>query len=247
MGVCASYENSRLPRIVSDVLEYLLKVGMKEGSKVPSETELAERLGVSRPLIREAVRSLASLGLLETRNGVGSTFRGFNSDALNITLGVAVATDSTTLDEILSIREWIEVNAASVAAVKRTDDHLSEMYECLFRMEIAKESPLEYAGLDLKLHNLVLKASCNRVAAIMGGAVSHVSEQVMYLGGSLATPTEWQEIQKSHIEVVDAIADQNAKEAEIKMVEHFQIARERFLRCKGSMLRDNSQNLRSIR
>ena len=95
------------------------------GSRIPIEPELAEQMGVGRSTVREAVRSLASVGMLETAPGRGTFVRSATptSSLLNEFL------NDFTLEEILSYRRALEIEAAQQAALQRTEEDIAALEE----------------------------------------------------------------------------------------------------------------------
>lgn len=131
------------------------------GTRIPTEAELTERLGVSRPSVREAVRSVVQLGLLETRQGDGTYVVASDATevALRRTLGGA---DSR---EVLTVRRALDVLAAREAATHRTDDDLAALRAELQRRReaIARSDVEAFANHDVAFHVGIAGASHNRL------------------------------------------------------------------------------------
>src|SRR5688572_18091947 len=88
------------------------------GTRIPTEAELVEALGVSRPSVREGVRALAQVGLLESRQGDGTYVIADNETAVALKHALHVA----DVREVLTVRRALDVVAAREAASRRTDD-----------------------------------------------------------------------------------------------------------------------------
>ncbi|MFF2390529.1 FadR/GntR family transcriptional regulator [Agromyces sp. NPDC058104] len=131
------------------------------GTRIPTEAELTERLGVSRPSVREAVRSVVQLGLLETRQGDGTYVVASDATevALRRTLGGA---DSR---EVLTVRRALDVLAAREAALHRTEADLAALRgELALRRQAITRSDVEaFANHDVAFHVGVAEASHNRL------------------------------------------------------------------------------------
>lgn len=137
------------------------------GSRIPTEPELVEQLGVARNTIREAVRSLAHSGLLEIRQGAGTYVR-----ATSELSGVMQRRFAESRhDDILELRRALEVEAARLAAQRRTDDNLELIDATLARREEAwskgqsSGETEEFIQADAAFHQALLTASHNAALA----------------------------------------------------------------------------------
>lgn len=130
------------------------------GTRIPTETELAETLSVGRNTIREAVRALAHGGLLEVRQGDGTYVR-----ATSEVSGAVQRLGGAKLREVLQVRRLLEVEGARLAAVARTEEDLTRLRELLLlRDRDQREGRYEdFAQSDSAFHLAVVQASHNAV------------------------------------------------------------------------------------
>ncbi len=142
------------------------------GSKLSSEATLAQQYGVSRSVIREALRSCTALGLTVTKTGKG-TFVVANKVANDLTLGQYSARDLT------EARPHIEIPAAGLAAERRTDDELDTLRQIMAAMA-TETDPESWVALDSTFHATIARASGNKVfesvVADIRDALAHQSE-----------------------------------------------------------------------
>lgn len=131
------------------------------GTRIPTEAELTETFGVSRPSVREAVRSVAQLGLLETRQGDGTYV--IASDATEVALRRALGVADAR--EVLAVRRALDVLAAREAATHRDDDDVAALREELQhrRTAIDRNDVDAFADHDVAFHVGVAAASHNRL------------------------------------------------------------------------------------
>ena len=134
------------------------------GSRIPFEPELAEQIGVGRSTVREAVRSLASIGMLETLPGRGTFVR---SAAPTSTLLNEFLNDFT-LEEILSYRRALEIEAAQQASLHRTDEDLQALEQAMIEERGCTRCPVlmsgnESSAFDSRFHRLIFDAAKNRL------------------------------------------------------------------------------------
>jgi len=180
------------------------------GGKLSSEATLAQQYGVSRSVIREALRSCTALGLTVTKTGKG-TFVVASSVANDLTLGRYSARDLT------EARPHIEVPAAGLAAQRRTDEELETLRHIVAAMS-TETDPESWVALDSSFHAAIARASGNKVfesvVAEIRDAQAHQSETLnMVADRQHASDIE-------HQQILAAIEAGSAEAASKAMVEH---------------------------
>jgi len=147
------------------------------GSKLPRERELAERLGLSRSSLREAVRALTLVGVLETRQGDGTYVTSLEADLL---LGgasfVSELASGPSVLELYQVRRILEPAATALAAARITDDELDELELCLDRMSEAQATEA-FVEADESFHKVIRDACGNAMlssllSVLSGGTVA---------------------------------------------------------------------------
>ncbi len=147
---------------VSQLREQVLSGQWPVGSRLPAETELAERLEVGRSTIREAIRALVHAGLLETRQGSGTYVR-------SVTPGAdwEPRLRRAAVLEVYEVREALEVQAARLAASRRTDGDIAALRARLAEREQARGHQAAFVEADLAFHRSVVAAAHNPLLAEM--------------------------------------------------------------------------------
>lgn len=175
------------------------------GTRIPIEPELAEQTGVGRSTVREAVRSLASIGMLETLPGRGTYVR---SAAPTSTLLNEFLADFT-LEEILSYRRALEIEAAQQAATHRTDEDLAALEAAADAEVGCTRCPIlgnDEGGsiFDSTFHRLIFDAAKNR---LLSSLYAGINEQLASPAhrGRLATVASSADLGREHARVLDAI------------------------------------------
>lgn len=144
------------------------------GTRLPAEAGLATRYGVSRPVVREALRSTQALGLTQTRTGSG-TYVVATAPAPELTYGSYSARD------LMEARPFIEVPSAGWAAERRTPEQLAGLVGLVAEMDV-EEDPHAWTELDSRFHSAIAEASGNllfrKVVADAREALSQQSEVV---------------------------------------------------------------------
>ncbi|WP_347310892.1 FCD domain-containing protein [Defluviimonas sp. SAOS-178_SWC] len=149
--------------VVRQIERLILQGVLRPGERLPSERELAERLGVSRPSLREAVADLQTAGLLTTRAGAGVYVAEVLGSAFSAALIRLFASHDEAVFDYLSFRRDLEALAAERAARLGSDTDI-EVVDTIFRkMEAAhlKRDPADEARLDAEFHMAIIEASHN--------------------------------------------------------------------------------------
>ena len=149
--------------VVRQIEKLILRGILRPGERLPSERELSEKLGVSRPSLREAVAELHERGLLESRAGAGIFVTDVLGSAFSEALVRLFANHDEAVFDYLSFRRDMEGLAAQRAAQYGTETDLKVIDELMTKMEAAhgKRNPAEEARLDADFHLAIIEASHN--------------------------------------------------------------------------------------
>ena len=149
--------------IVAIIQKQIMTSAIAPGAKLPTERELALSLKVNRATVREALRKLENLELIEIRHGDGVYAKNY-LDSSNLDLikaAFAMDEHNETIFNVLEVRRIVVPEMASLAAQRRTDDDLDELEDVIFHQDMAM---LEQ---DIKVHQVIARATCNPVYTIM--------------------------------------------------------------------------------
>lgn len=149
--------------VIRQIEQLILRGVLRPGERLPSERELSDRLGVSRPSLREAVAELQERGLLETRAGSGIYVTNVLGSAFSEALVKLFASHDEAVFDYLSFRRDMEGLAAERAAAHGTETDLKVIDTLFSRMVAAhgKRNPAEEAALDADFHLAIIEASHN--------------------------------------------------------------------------------------
>lgn len=164
---------ARIPEsIVAQIQERLERGEIKPGDQLPSERDLAEQLQVSRPSVREALRSLELLGVTESRPGGGTFIRVASPDALLRPL--AALTRAHDLEDILEVRALLEPALAALAAERANDADVVALRTILAEQEqkVSRREP--FVEEDTRFHYLVAQSAKNELVLRMLGVIMDV-------------------------------------------------------------------------
>lgn len=209
-----------LAQLSQQVLDLIAVEGMVPGDRLPSVNELAKRYSVTPPTIREALRSLQAVGIVDIRHGAG-TFVRATGHRLLLSNPHHTGLDAQTLVDLLDARVQIEPYLAGLAAERRTEKELEELGDVLATAEHQLASPDElhfWAGMEF--HRKVALASRQTV---LGQAVDSLldlysREQQLIHRFHVKLENDFQE----HQSVLVAIRDQSVERATTAMRSHIE-------------------------
>ncbi|MFE1950959.1 MULTISPECIES: FadR/GntR family transcriptional regulator [Streptomyces] len=156
---------------------------LEPGQRLPTERDLAAQLGISRSSMREAIRALTVLGVLEARHGSGIYVTQLEAGDLLETFGVvADLSRGPQLVELLEVRRILESTATALAAARISRAQLAEVEEHLAAMD-ATDDPEEILSHDLAFHRAIVAAAGNEtMAAILEGLSSRTFRARVWRG-----------------------------------------------------------------
>ncbi|MGH1487329.1 MAG: FCD domain-containing protein [Cellvibrionaceae bacterium] len=221
---------------ISRRLEELIIDGtLQPGDKVPSERQLSQRLKVSRPLIREALKELRGRGVIETRHGKGSFVIGMlkNIEEDNA-LSRLYESHPRLLYDLLEVRELLEGQAAQMAAERGTEKDfykITKAYNEMNQPESHHTDLADAARLDHAFHRSIYEASHNPILVhTLQSLMQLMLNSVMASVSNLYhRDRQKQQIDKHHRQIYNAIIDRKPESAKKVAVEHIRNIRDRML------------------
>jgi GntR family transcriptional repressor for pyruvate dehydrogenase complex len=208
-------------QVVEQVQAFVLHQQLQPGDALPSELRLAETLGVSRPVVREALRTLAGRGFLTIANGRNAVVSPVSASALVHFFERATQLNAVTILEVLEVRRGIEKQSVELAAQRRTSDDIEKLQQILAELTQHRQDLSLYSQLDAQLHLQIAIASQNSLLRYFvesfGGAFRHVS-----LAGlqNRRTQLELDHVHLDHEEIVEAVILQQHERAVRLMDRH---------------------------
>jgi GntR family transcriptional regulator, transcriptional repressor for pyruvate dehydrogenase complex len=160
--------------IVKALTDLIMKRVWKPGDLIPSEKELAIRFQVGRSTIREAVKSLVVLGVLEARAGEGSFVREPTSELLSGGFRWGLLLSEGNLDDFVDVRVLIEVECARRAAANKTDNLISELDATIEEM---RSEPMDHGAFmesDTRFHLAIAHAARNPIFETVGSTIQSI-------------------------------------------------------------------------
>lgn len=218
-------------RVTESVLRMITSNALKPGDRLPSERDLGVRFGVSRTVVREAVRSLAAKGVLDVRSGSGAIVARVGPDTASQTLRLFVEGWRGGPDgdeQINDVREMIEKRAARTAARAARPADLDRLRALHKQMKAAKADVDRAAGLDVAFHREIAVATGNPLFVVIIDSIEPALLDIRRR--TLGSPGRPARALRAHALILDRIAAGDPDGAEAAMTEH--LADSRAVRAK---------------
>lgn len=210
-------DSRRLYEQVADQIGDLIRSGeFAPGQRLPAERDLAKTLGVSRPVVREAMIALEIMGLVEVRTGSGAFVRELRAD------GQKRVNPGHSPSDILNARMLIEGEIAALAARSATPEDIATMAGSLDQMTRDHEAGRPWSPADLAFHAAIARASGNAaLASVVEGLWQEQHSPVFsILSERMHLQENWPATLRGHAEILDAIRRRDARAARAAMRAH---------------------------
>lgn len=202
------------------IRQYIVDKGLRPGDPMVSEGELARRLGVSRNSVREAVRSLESVGVLESRHGSGLFIRDFSWDPLLDNLAYDLMPDISKLADLLEIRKVLELGMVAAAIERLVPEQLNELRALLVGMRQHAEQQEAFPEEDREFHRVLFGRLENttllKLLDIFWLAFRKASRGPGLLDDDPLATLE------SHVRIVDALSARDVDRSRQALEDHYQ-------------------------
>jgi len=204
---------------IRTIKDMILDGRLAPGQRLPPERSLSEALGVSRPTVREAIRSLQAMNILESRHGAGTFVASLSVQELLRPLQFALSLAEGGLDHLFEVRLLLEPGAAALAAERASEDQVAALRDCADRAEAEAVGNADaMLRLDTELHELIVQASANPLLQHLWAATSALgAESRSY---TVRLPSVLPRTIDEHHAIVEAIASGDAPGAQAAMAAH---------------------------
>ena len=152
--------------ITQKLIELIRTRSLGPGDKLPPERELSEIMGVSRPSLREALKSLEMMNIISIRQGSGAYVNDLDPENVVEHLDIVFKLDDSLYHDLYNARRVLESAICRMAAENITDEELVEIKRNIRVSDEAVNDPQTFLELDLELHDLILRASRNRILPV---------------------------------------------------------------------------------
>lgn len=215
-------------RVTQSVLNLISRSALKPGDRLPSERDLGDRFGVSRTVVREALRSLAAKGVLEVRSGSGATVARVDveraSEALRLYVqGSHGEVDGVTYEQINDVREMIETRVARMAAVSASEEDIARL--AAIHQEFCEREyvPDIASQLDVDFHRAIAESVHNPLILLMMDSIEPTLLEIRCRVAGV--PGRYGRAIEAHGQILARIRQRDADGAEQAMIEHLEESR----------------------
>jgi DNA-binding FadR family transcriptional regulator len=211
-------------RVVRAIESQIFAGRLTVGARLPPERELSERLGVSRTVVREAVRILVTKGLLDTRHGIGTTVRAITRKEVvePLTLFLRSCGEKVSIDHLHQVRSMLEVENAGLAAQQATEEDVEDLRRICNEMEAAGPNPHQFAAKDAEFHRRLSETTHNPLTTLLLDSIRDLMVEVRTLVANEHGLCE--RVMPGHLKVLERVASGDAKGARTAMRKHLSIA-----------------------
>ncbi|MCU0514045.1 MAG: FadR family transcriptional regulator [Anaerolineae bacterium] len=221
-------------QITERVLSLIREKQLKPGDRLPPERELSATMGVSRATLRESLRSLEMMNIVELRHGSGTYVTSLEPGLLVERFDLVFSLNDNSFLNLIEARQVIEPGATALAARRATDEEIAALDDVLARSwDCLDNNPADFPTLDIEFHTGIAEYSHNAL-------LTRIMQSVAQLGIASSRRTATREGGKvsvagverainAHQSIVDAIRSRDAELARLRMYEHL-IAVEQTLR-----------------
>ncbi len=213
--------------------DFITEAGLGPGDRLPPEATLAERLGVSRLSLREATRSLQTLGVIEARHGNGLFVSAFSFRPLIEQLPYGLAAAGTALEEILTAREAMEVGLMPAVARLNPQVELAECARLADEMTALEARDQPITEVDKQFHLLLYGALRN---PLVDNLIEVFWELFTRLGDAIPMPPEGGR-GAVHLRIIRALQNGDAEASIAAMQQHFDD-----IRVRAALLRPTASD-----
>lgn len=216
--------DSLADQVSQHLLAMIRDQGLRPGDHLPSESALADRFQVSRPVIREALTHLKSLGIINTQSGKPAMVQQVDGRLPAIFFAYSLSLRGAEAYDLLEVRRGLEVQSAVLAAERASPEEVQRLTEMTDRMRLHLErSEIDaFVDVDVEFHLLIAQASRNSLLVHLIEAIREPLRESVRVGlSSRRSEQEVHLVQSMHEQIVAAIAARDAYGAGRAMAEHF--------------------------
>lgn len=221
-------EGTGFSKVFAFLRDKLLEGSIRSGDRLVAERELALQLGVSRPIVREALRALSMMGVVEIRERVGTIVRKPDVSVLGDFFAFSMAQQADIVDDVMQARIAIEVQAVRLACRHASTSDLERIAAAVDRIEATVEDSEEGGRADYEFHTALVRASRSETLMQLYSAMSTLlmrshHERRDVVGGD---PAIKQYLVEDHARIFQALVSRDEDRADQVLRKHFSIGDE---------------------
>ncbi len=214
-------------RVVEKVMELISSGAWKPGFRLPPERELSESFGVSRTVVREAVKALEARGVLESTTGSGVSVRlaDFNMVSRSLQTYMQLSRQVDFEIRLNEVRRVLEVEMVALAASRITPEQCTQLHQICQQMRVSGNTAKQMAELDFRLHVTLAEATQNELfKVLLAPLINQLRDQIILTWEDFPRPVNL--VFDQHEAIVAAVESGEAEAARQAMIKHLAFSRE---------------------
>lgn len=210
--------------VIEHIKTLFLEKKLSFGEKIPSERQLMTTLGLSRNSVREALRTLENMGILESRHGQGNFLVNHIGNSLGGLFSLLLFMEECSYPEISQLRRSIELGACLLAMKHAGDTESESLTHCLH--ELKSSSGDGRAKADKKFHDTLIRLSKNRLLILLNETLSQLFERAVRETASHIPPEKWEALMECHAQICQCLTDKREAECIAAIMAHYDLIEE---------------------
>ena len=207
---------------IQTITQHIRAEGLQPGDLLPSEAAMTRQLNVSRTIVREALRSLSAMRLIDMSAGRRASVAKLDTSAMSMVIEHGITTQQISVQQVYDVRRTIEMRTVALAAMRRSDKEAAAIVNSARLMRENFKSPDAVMEHDIVFHETIAAASHNPVFELIVTAFSGVTRRTWVIGWKTRSSDEEQlKMIKGHEDIADAILKGDPRLAAEHMAAHF--------------------------
>ncbi len=214
-------ENKEYFKVIEYIKEQMKNGTIQIGGKLETERKLSEKLGISRPSIREALRSMENIGLIESKQGSGNYLLGDFSKNLTESFSLMLLMKQVDYVDITEVRRAIELEAYKIAMRSISDQQLKDIKSCLVNpLNERFENEILF---DRNFHFAIVKATGNGFMMNIVEPLASVCEELIEKTLKKATIDEREQLAQFHMQIYLGLEEKNLEKGLSAINAHYDL------------------------
>ncbi|MBP1926969.1 GntR family transcriptional repressor for pyruvate dehydrogenase complex [Sedimentibacter acidaminivorans] len=202
-----SIENKKISQVVIEQIQDMIMSGeLKNGDKLPPERELTQTLNIGRPALREALKALEVIGLIESRHGQGNFIVNNTENSFFKPLSLSFKLSNGNIEDILELRHLLENYTVSQAAIHASEEDIQRLYE-LYESLVNSETLELKSHYDKEFHYEIAKISKNTLINNLLESTSYLFDNFISktIGMTFSSEDSIDSLYEEHLNIIRAI------------------------------------------
>jgi GntR family transcriptional regulator, transcriptional repressor for pyruvate dehydrogenase complex len=206
-------------KVTDAILASIASNQLKPGDSLPTERELGEQFGVSRTVIREAVRALSAKGMLEVKGGSGVRIVAVDEKTVRESMRHFVKGSDMDYGKVDEVRRVLEVAAAGLAAERATPEDIERINETIEQMDTSCEDIESTVQFDIAFHRALARSTHNELFLVLHDSMGEMLLEVRRRNLSRGAERR-RLVVEMHRRIRDAVASHDPEAAKVAMIDH---------------------------